>query len=905
MSKRTSSTAAPSIQRNKKAKATTNQAVLDTYFRSVSNPYPSRQPSPTESHQKPINAPPGELGSHESLSAVIVDGQFTLREARVERWRPGMPQGLERAHDGDGTREKPIRVDSDEDHRAEVNNFAGQEPAAGSSRLPPLAPFPAPTEDRRTNDKPTRLDADDDHHTEVNHFAGQEPAAGSSRLSPLAPSSAPTDDRQQSPPTNYSPVVTDPLVYPIDSCPWSIGSPAPYSFLVKTLVALSETRSRIAILNALTNTLRCLLLYHPASLLPALYLLSNSLSPPYSPIELGIGASVISKVIQHVSGLTPAALRRLYNSSGDPGDVAFEAKSNVRTLVPHPPLLIKAVYESLLKIAHVKGQGAAKSKQSMVERLLVAAKGEETRYLVRTLSMNLRVGAVRTSMLTALARALVLTPPSNPSLLIPVNSPYHATPQFVSSIKPLSDNNKKAVDAQRNQLMMKFARAEALVKQVYVQHPNYDHIIAGVLEGIPLHPTLGSPTRSLDEIYDRLNETLFTVEFKYDGQRAQIHATRVGNGYPSVHMFSRHLEDMTAKYPDVVSLVRHMFEQTSNMQSFIMDSEIVAIDPTDGTLRSFQELSNRAKKDVEIQDIKVPVCVFAFDLMYLDGEVLLERPFRERRALLKTRFPALTSQDSGTARLAHVESCESERGRECIEKFWQKGRLMVKLLDSGEIWEDVPRQKGKIQKKRLPATYEPDKRTSAWLKLKKDYVHGLGDTLDLVPVGAWHGNGRKAGWWSPLLLAVWDPTKETLVAVCKCMSGKVGFLWRDLTSRYALGSDRCSYQPLWDCETGGFKPDVYFRPHEVWEIRGADVTLSPVSLAALGEVSAARGLSLRFPRFVRVREDKDIEQASTSNFLAQMYRDQQGRGKDTTGADSGDLVDRELEDEPAEEDSDN
>jgi len=110
---------------------------------------------------------------------------------------------------------------------------------------------------------------------------------------------------------------------------------------------------------------------------------------------------------------------------------------------------------------------------------------------------------------------------------------------------------------------------------------------------------------------------------------------------------------------------------------------------------------------------------------------------------------------------------------------------------------------------------------------------------------------------------------------------------------------------LWECETGGFKPDVYLRPREVWEIRGADVTLSPVSLAALGEVSATRGMSLRFPRFVRVREDKDREQASTSQFLAQMYRDQQSRGKDMTGADDGDLVDMELEaDEQIEEDSD-
>ena len=81
--------------------------------------------------------------------------------------------------------------------------------------------------------------------------------------------------------------------------------------------------------------------------------------------------------------------------------------------------------------------------------------------------------------------------------------------------------------------------------------------------------------------------------------------------------------------------------------------------------------------------------------------------------------------------------------------------------------------------KSLPSTYEPDVRTSAWLKLKKDYIDGVSDSLDLVPVGAWHGNGRKAQWWSPVLLALWDPTAERLVAICKCMSGKCRSTFRD------------------------------------------------------------------------------------------------------------------------------
>ncbi|KAF9222565.1 hypothetical protein BS17DRAFT_802807 [Gyrodon lividus] len=613
----------------------------------------------------------------------------------------------------------------------------------------------------------------------------------------------PASDQNDFP--NYSPVAVDPLVHPLNTLD---------SFLVNTLVALSETRSRISILNALTNTLKGFLSASPSLqfALPSLF-----------PIELGIDASVTSKTIQHVSAFMPVALRRLYNSSGDSGDVAVGAKSNVRTLVPHPPLLIKAVYESLPKIAHVKGQ-------AIMEQLLISAKGEETRYLVRTLSLNLRVGAVRTSILTALARALVLAPPFNTNLASHVDSPNHVTSQCIPSITPSqSDTKSKVADVQRDERLTDFTRAEALAKRVYVQHPNYDHIVAGVLEGgleglfkgvsltvgIPLHPTLGSPTRSLNEIYDRLNETPFTVEFKYDGQRAQIYASRVGNECLYIHIFSRHLENMTTQYLDVISLVRWIFERASSLRPFIIDSEIVAIDPSDSGLTTLQELSNRAKKNAEFRDVKVPVCVFAFDLMYLDGEILLERLFRERRALLRTRFPALAPEESGTARFDHkaVENrCEG---------------LMIKLLDTGEIQQDVPHQKGMTRKKHLPTTYEPDKHLG--YRSSSQRLTTNAPISELPP----DRSSRKITWKAQ-----------------GC--GSCAFSKQYLALRYVEGPDNCSYQPLWDCETGGFTPDMYFRPHEVWEIRGA-------------------------------KEHKDRQQVSTSSFLAQTYRDQPGRGKDDWG----------------------
>lgn len=201
------------------------------------------------------------------------------------------------------------------------------------------------------------------------------------------------DVTSKSPSVTYPDLAIDPFHFVVDPCPpWS---PASYSFLVHALTTLSSTRSRIAIINTLTNYLRCVILCHPPSLVPSLYLVTNSLAPSYLAVELGLGPSVITKALQQVSGLSAAALSKLYKSLGDPGDVAFAAKSSIRTLIPHAPLTTVNVYEIMLKIAHTQGQGSLKSKQRLVEKLLLSAKGEESRYLVRTLCQNLRVGAVR------------------------------------------------------------------------------------------------------------------------------------------------------------------------------------------------------------------------------------------------------------------------------------------------------------------------------------------------------------------------------------------------------------------------------------------------------------------------------------------------------------------------------
>ena len=579
------------------------------------------------------------------------------------------------------------------------------------------------------------------------------------------------------------------------------------------------------------------------------------------------------------------------------------------------PLKIKGVYQSLMKIAMSKGAGSQESKQRIVERLLQDARGaEESRYIARTLVQNLRIGAVKTTMLIALARAVI-----------------HSKPQGADfSVRAQQD----LAHLKKEELGEIYSQAEEIVKASYARHPNYNDLVSCLLEigvtdellvqcglelHVPLRPMLGSITRDLSEMLTKLQGRDFSCEYKYDGQRAQVHCDDKGK----VSIFSRHLEQMTDKYPDLVSLVPQI--RGESVSSFILEGEVVAVNQETGELQPFQTLTNRAKKNVEIGDIKVNVCLFAFDLMYLNGEPLLDRPFRERRELLRGLFVEVPNQFTWVKNL-DATSSDSETVLEFFKSATEvkcEG-IMVKVLDNTpesppktrEEEEEIPSndiasaepylkpapepeptqhtpKTPTTRRKALLSTYEPDKRLDSWLKVKKDYSTSS-ETLDLIPIAAWHGQGRKAAWWSPILLAIRDPETGSLAAVTKCMSGFTDKFYQALTAKYNPNpgpesttttgdSTNIIARPSYiDSGSGAERdePDVWFEPQEVWEVAFADITLSPTYRAAIGLVSDERGLSLRFPRFLKVREDKSVEEGSTADDLARLWRVQVRRSRE-------------------------
>jgi len=185
-------------------------------------------------------------------------------------------------------------------------------------------------------------------------------------------------------PLDKEPLQFNPVTDASTASTWSTGR-TPYAFLTHAFILINSTRSRLKIVDCLVNTLRVVTYHDPTSLLPLVWLTTNAIAPPFEGIELNLGGAVISKALKNVSGLTQGALKGLYDKWGDIGDVAFEAKMAVRTLVAPQPLTVRGVYSTLREIARAKGTGSGETKRRLVEKLLVSAKGEEVRYIGRTL----------------------------------------------------------------------------------------------------------------------------------------------------------------------------------------------------------------------------------------------------------------------------------------------------------------------------------------------------------------------------------------------------------------------------------------------------------------------------------------------------------------------------------------
>lgn len=637
---------------------------------------------------------------------------------------------------------------------------------------------------------------------------------------------------------------------------WAPGKPVPYKYLADIFAKVEAIKGRLAIQAILSDIFRVVIDTTPEDLVPVIYLAINKLAASHEGVELGVGEGIIFKALATVTGRSVPTLKMSYKEIGDLGDMASENRATQKSMFPPPPLTVRKVFEEFKEIANMSGKNTGEMKKSKIVKMLVAASKMEAKYLTRGLVGKLRINLADKTVITSLATAMVLREENaDAGLLLKADGKK----------KSKLSEYEKEVEGRVNE-------ASKVLQGVYSQLPVWEKIVPEILRlnkvddelkalcklapGVPVAPMLAKPTKSISEVLDRFAETKFTCEFKYDGERAQVHRLEDG----TVKIFSRNAENLTEKYPDLVASLPLSLKEEFKDASFIIDCESTAYDVEKRKILPFQMLQGRKRKDVSEESVTVKVCVFAFDILYFNGESLLHKSLEERRTVITENF----SEKEGVFKFATGhDSKDSEEILTLLNESIKAGceGLMVKALEG------------------TGATYEPANRSQNWLKVKKDYLEGCGDTLDLVPIGGYAGRGKRSGLFGAFLLACHDPETGEYQSICKIGTGFSDEALEEFNKYFKETDEEGNAIRLLDGPTTYYsvpgatnlQPDFWFKPSTVWEVLCADLSVSPQHMAAVGRVDPTKGIALRFPRFLRIRDDKKIEEATSAEQVAEFY----------------------------------
>ena len=355
----------------------------------------------------------------------------------------------------------------------------------------------------------------------------------------------------------------------------------------------------------------------------------------------------------------------------------------------------------------------------------------------------------------------------------------------------------------------------------------------------PIRPMLADRVKSEKEAVEKMPD-VFAAEYKLDGERVQIH--KHAN---KIILFSRRLENITKYYPDIVENIG----KSLNVNEGIFEAEIVPINENTGEFLPFQELMHRRRKyKLEQAVSQYPITVNFFDVLYFDKKNCLDSPYSERRKILE--------QSVDENKLAKLVPVLFAKNKNDVQDFLENS------INAG--------CEG-LMLKTLTAPYRAGTRGSNWLKLKREYRNELGDSLDLVVIGAYFGRGRRTGLYGTLLLGTYNPEEDNFPSICKVGTGftdeSLDQLFQILSNKVTLKKNSRIISEM--------EADVWFEPELVLEIVASEITLSPIHKTGLGLIRKDTGFALRFPKFTgKIRYEKAIEDASTDEEVLTLYKGQ-------------------------------
>ena len=478
-----------------------------------------------------------------------------------------------------------------------------------------------------------------------------------------------------------------------------------YSEIADTYEKIEATTKRLEMTDLLVDLLK----RTPKEIIDkVVYLTQGKIYPDFVKLEIGVAERLAIKALAHASGRRESEIEEDMKKTGDIGETAQKFIAQKRQLTFfQKPLTVQKVYETFDKMARASGSGAVDTKITLLAGLLADATPKEAKYIMRTVTGNLRLGIADMTVLDALAIAYG----GGKETRELVERAYNISSDLGRVAKVLAEEGLEGIK--------KFK----------------------VVVGEPIRPMLAERLSSPEEILEKLGGECI-AEYKYDGERIQAH--KKGD---EITLFSRRLEDISDQYPDAIQLLR----QHVKAKEAILEAECVAIDPDTGEMRPFQELMHRRRKyGIEKAMEEYPVSLFMFDALYVDGKDLTLEPYPVRRKTLES-----VVREGDRVKLAkHIITGDVKELETFFLEAIEEGceGLMCKSIAEDSV-------------------YQAGARGWLWIKYKRDYKSEMTDTVDLVVVGAFHGRGKRAGTYGALLLAAYNPDNDTFETVTKCGTG--------------------------------------------------------------------------------------------------------------------------------------
>lgn len=561
-------------------------------------------------------------------------------------------------------------------------------------------------------------------------------------------------------------------------------------------------------------------------------LLQGKLYPNYDDSKLGIATNMAIKAISKASGHSEKEVILKWKELGDLGECAKVLFSNKKQFtLASIELSVKKVYDNLRKVATMSGLKSNDMKLKLVSELLTSATGDEAKYIIRLSVGDLRVGVGDGALRDALVWA------------------------FLKDKVKLKFDNKENKDVVDDKDRAHYMEVCEKVMHAYQMVNDFSEVAITLkdkgllgLESLklkifsPLQVMLCQKAVSVDDAFEKVGRPAY-IEYKFDGFRVNVH--KLGN---KIELYTRRLERVTQQFPDVVSIFQNYKDD------FILDGEIIGYDKKTNKYLAFQQISTRIRRkyDISEQAKNIPVELVCFDILYLNGETLLDKNQEQRRKVLKKVIKEIPYNITISPQ---IETSSNEEAVRFFDESLAKG-------NEGVVFKSKDRK------------YQPGSRVGFWVKYKP-----VMQELDLVITKALRGEGKRAGWFSSFTVACLGEDGELLEI------GNVGTGIKEKTkSAQQKESDKensnneepidVSFEELTNLLNplilSEKKNEVTFKPQIVVEIQYEEIQKS---------TTYSSGYALRFPRLIRLRDvERDVSSIDTIGTVEDLYYAQRGRG---------------------------